>query len=73
MNADQPDKLSERSEFLSGRHSSVRRRGPCVAGQGGRGPRRLIQNFGEKILVAVRGRDPGDHWHGVGGQTKLNL
>ena len=39
MNADQPDKLSEgRSpEFLSGRHSSVRRREPCAAGQDGRG------------------------------------
>ena len=39
MNGDQPDKLSERSEFLSGRHSSVRRRKPAKGGQDGRGRR----------------------------------
>jgi hypothetical protein len=58
MNDDQPDELFERSEFSSGRHSSVRRREPAEGGQDGRGLRRLIQNLGEQILVAVGGRNP---------------
>ena len=61
MNAEKPDKLSEGAlapEFSSGRHSSVRRREPANGGQDGRGLRRLIQNLGEQILVAVGGRDP---------------
>ena len=58
MNDEKPDELSERSEFSSGRHSSVRRREPASGGPDGRGLRRLIQNLGEQILVAVGGRDP---------------
>jgi len=37
MNVEEPDELFERSEFSSGRHSSVRRREPAEGGQGGRG------------------------------------
>ena len=59
MNAEKLDELFERSEFSSGRHSSVRRREPAKGGQDGRGLRHLIQNLGEQILVVVRGRDPG--------------
>jgi hypothetical protein len=63
MNDDQPDKLSEGAlapEFLSGRHSSVRRREPCEAGQDGRGPRRLIQTFRRGKVWPPSGRgSPG--------------
>ena len=61
MNDEKPDKLFEgRSpEFLSGRHSSVRRREPATGGQGGRGSRRLIQTFRrEKVWSPSGGETP---------------
>ena len=60
MNDDQTDKLPERSEFLSGRHSSVRRREPAAGGLDGRGSTAFDPNFSTwKSLAAVRAREPG--------------
>ena len=73
MNVDQPDKLSERSEFLSGRHSSVRRREPCGAGQDGRGNRRFCVLLSPYKRTSAGGTKPAGFGLTDLGESRLVL